>query len=220
MATNSIMVQDDLLFHHTEKPHLSTWLKNQVRQSNRRRSSLSTEQAANFQGLEFHTPNNCLSCLRLSHLDAQTANHGSNPGYLSADEGECHDRERPRSGSMSIVNENFPANGNPEKSEPSPDVERSRSSQCSPISLRKLAVARRESTMACIGSGESLDNVSRANSVLSAADGDGQHATVAPSMSAGDGFLSKVNQRKEVLKLIGGMNATVGVKTAEQGLLK
>ena len=74
--------------------------------------------------------------------------------------------------------------------------------------------------MACIGSGESLDNVSRTNSVLSAADGEGQHAVVAPSISAGDGFLSKVNQRKEVLKLIGGMNATVGVKTAEQGLLK
>jgi hypothetical protein len=35
-----------------------------------------------------------------------------------------------------------------------------------------------------------------------------------------ESVLARILQRKEVIKLIGCMNATVGVKTAEQGLLK
>jgi hypothetical protein len=39
-------------------------------------------------------------------------------------------------------------------------------------------------------------------------------------MAPSDSIMAKLMQRKEVLKLIGYMNATVGMSTAESGLLK
>ena len=35
-----------------------------------------------------------------------------------------------------------------------------------------------------------------------------------------DQFMARIRMRKDILKLIGSMNATVGAKTAEQGLLR
>ncbi|XP_059078689.1 rapamycin-insensitive companion of mTOR-like isoform X2 [Tigriopus californicus] len=217
---NFSLLSEDFLFH-SNQPHLSSWLKNQVRQSTRRRSSLSTEQAANFQGLEFHTHSNCLGCFRMNLIEG-----------LVEDEPDSGPLPRPRSGSLSVV---CPGSSQFQNEDYCQQTRLIQSNQGSPIALRKVQSNRRESVMAVIGSGESFMDDLQGSNTSARSDFDGSRtaqSTVAtnfvsgnagPSNSAGtltEGFLSKVNQRKEVLKMIGIMNATVGVKTAEQGLLK
>lgn len=216
------LLSDDFLFH-SNQPHLSSWLKNQVRQSTRRRSSLSTEQAANFQGLEFHTHSNCLGCFRMNLIEG-----------LVEDEPDSGPMPRPRSGSLSVV---CPGSSQFQSEDYYQQTRLIQSNQGSPIALRKVQSNRRESVMAVIGSGESFMDDLQGSNTSGRSDFDGGRTTTAqsstatnfhsgnggPPNSAGgitEGFLSRVNQRKEVLKMIGIMNATVGVKTAEQGLLK